>query len=88
MVLNMLYDKEFLKELDKTKYKSKLSSYHTKDYPAKEDPFTSFLSISKDQVKTWMFAEELGDYQKYLMELQKVMKSTGVQARIPYRVEI
>lgn len=68
--------------------KGKLTSYYTKEYPAKEDPFTSLLSTSKEKVKMWMFAEELGEYQKYIFEMQKVLKNTGIQARIPYSVEI
>lgn len=68
--------------------KGKLSSYYTKEYPAKQDPFASIFSTSKDKIKTWMFAEELGEYQKYLMELKKVMNQTGIQARLPYAVEI
>lgn len=68
--------------------KGKLTSYYTKEYPAKEEPFTAILSTSKEKIKTWMFAEELGDYQKYLMELKKVMKNTGIQAKLPYSIEI
>ena len=69
-------------------YKGKLTSYYTKEYPVKQEAFASIFSTSKDKIKMWMFAEELGDYQKYLIELQKVMKTSGIQARIPYAVEI
>lgn len=68
--------------------KGKLTSYYTKDYPAKEDPFASIFSMSKDKVKMWFIREELGEYQKYLLEIQKLMKNTGIQARLPYTVEI
>ncbi|MCA5004474.1 signal peptide peptidase SppA [Sphingobacterium bovistauri] len=68
--------------------KGKLTSFYTKEYPAKEDPFASILSTSKEKVKMWMFEEELGEYQKYILELQKLMKNTGIQARIPNDIEI
>jgi len=68
--------------------KGKLTSYYTKEYPAKEEPFASILSTSKDKIKAYMIGEELGEYQKYISELQKVMQNTGIQARLPYSIEI
>ena len=68
--------------------KGKLTSYSTKEYPKNEEPFAALLSNSKEKIKMWMFAEELGDYQKYLMEMNKVLTNTGIQARIPYTIEI
>lgn len=68
--------------------KAKLKNYSLVELPKKEDPFASILSSSKDKIKMWLFAEELGDYQKYLMDVTKVLKHTGIQARLPYQIEI
>ena len=68
--------------------KGKITSYYTKEYPAKEEPFASILSTSKDKIKAYMIGEEFGEYQKYIGELQKIMQNTGIQARIPYAIEI
>ncbi|TDQ81283.1 signal peptide peptidase SppA [Sphingobacterium yanglingense] len=68
--------------------KASLKDYQIVELPEKEDPFTSILSSSKDKVKMWLFGEELGDYQKYLLDVTKVLKHTGIQARLPYQIEI
>lgn len=68
--------------------KGKLDSYYVKEYPQSESPFSSIFTTSKDKIRMWMIGEDLGEYYKYLKELQKLTKHTGIQARIPYTVEI
>lgn len=68
--------------------KAELKDYQIIELPEKQDPFASILSSSKDKVKMWLFGEELGDYQKYLLDVSKVLKHTGIQARLPYQIEI
>lgn len=68
--------------------KASLKNYQLVELPEKEDPFANILSSSKDKVKIWLFGEELGDYQKYLLDVTKVLKHTGIQARLPYQIEI
>lgn len=68
--------------------KAKLKDYQILELPEKEEPFASLLSSSKDKVKMWLFGEELGEYQKYLLDVSKVLKNTGIQARLPYSIEI
>jgi len=68
--------------------KAKLKDYEVVEYPKKADTFASLLSTSKDKIKVWLFADELGEYQKYLLELKKNVKHTGIQARLPFSVEI
>ncbi|GGH14060.1 signal peptide peptidase SppA [Sphingobacterium alkalisoli] len=69
-------------------YKAKLADYAIVELPEKEDPFSSILSTSKEKIKTWLFAEELGDYQKYIYDIRNALQHTGMQARIPYTIEI
>ncbi|MGN5955866.1 signal peptide peptidase SppA [Sphingobacterium lactis] len=68
--------------------KAKLDNYRVSEYPRMKDPFSSILSTSKEKIKMWMLEDELGDYVKYYSELKKVSKQSGIQARIPYLVEI
>lgn len=68
--------------------KAKLADYQIIELPEKKEPFANLLSSSKDKVKMWLFSEELGEYQKYLMDVSKVLKNTGIQARLPYKIEI
>ncbi len=68
--------------------KAKIKDYEVLEFPKKEDAFTSILSTSKDKIKMWLIADELGEYQKYLIELKKNLTKTGIQARLPYTVEI
>lgn len=68
--------------------KGNLTSYSIQEYPAQEKVFASLFSSSKEKIKMWMLAEELGYYQKYFMQMQGMLKNTGIQARIPYTIEI
>lgn len=68
--------------------KAKLGTYRLVSYPAVKDPFASLLSTSKERIKMWMMADELGEYRTYIEQLRNVAKSSGVQARMPYTLEI
>lgn len=68
--------------------KGKIDTYKVVEYPVKEDAFSQLLSTSKDKIKLWFFKEELGDYQKYLLDVKKNLTQTGIQARLPYAIEI
>ncbi|NGF58089.1 signal peptide peptidase SppA [Parapedobacter sp. SGR-10] len=68
--------------------KAELKDYKVVELPEKKDPFANLLSTSKDKIKNWMLEDEIGEYQRYLIDLKKVLTNTGIQARIPYTVEI
>jgi len=68
--------------------KAKLKDYKVAEYPSKETGFWAVLSGSKDQIKMWFLEDELGDYHRYLMDAKKVLKQSGIQARLPYSIEI
>ena len=68
--------------------KAKITDYRVAEYPRTKDPFAEIWSVSKEKVKAMMIDEELGDYGKYLKELKKAVGHTGIQARIPYLIEI
>ncbi len=68
--------------------KANLVNYRVSEYPRAKDPFASIWSTSKEKIKMWMLEDEMGDYVKYLSELKRITQQTGIQARIPYLVEI
>ncbi|WP_336828873.1 signal peptide peptidase SppA [Sphingobacterium multivorum] len=68
--------------------KAKLSNYKVSQYPEKEDPFTSILNNSKEKVQVWVAKEQMGEYYRYFDVVRKATAQTGVQARMPYSVEI
>lgn len=68
--------------------KAKITDYRVAEYPRTKDPFAEIWSVSKEKVKAMMIDEELGDYGKYLKELKKAVGHTGIQARLPYLIEI
>lgn len=68
--------------------KAGLKDYKISEYPAKEDAFLGVLSSSKDKIKMWFYEEELGSYKRYFLDMKKVLQQTGIQARLPYNVEI
>lgn len=69
-------------------YKAELDDYEVVELPKKEDPFASLFATSKDKIKAWVLKDEIGEYQKYLIDIKKILTNTGIQARIPYTVEI
>ncbi|WP_293955542.1 MULTISPECIES: signal peptide peptidase SppA [unclassified Sphingobacterium] len=68
--------------------KAKLSNYKVFQYPEKEDPFTSILNNSKEKVQVWLAKEQMGEYYRYFDVMKKATAQTGIQARLPYSVEI
>lgn len=68
--------------------KANLTKYKVSQYPEKEDPFTSILNNSKEKVQVWVAKEQMGEYYRYFDVMKKATAQTGVQARLPYSVEI
>ena len=68
--------------------KAKLENYRLVYYPNAKDPFSSLLGTSKEKIKAWMLGDELGEYRQYVEQLQTITRSSGIQARMPYTIEI
>lgn len=68
--------------------KAGLKDYKIAEYPAKEESILTMLKGSKDQVKMWLLQDELGEYQRYLFNMKQTLNNTGIQARVPYTIEI
>lgn len=68
--------------------KAELKDYRIMYYPTLKDPFASLLGTSKERIKMWMLDDELGEYRQHIEQLRTIVKSSGIQARLPYTVEI
>ena len=68
--------------------KAGLDSYRVMEYPRSKDPFASLFGASKEKIKIWFLEDELGEQVHYIKELRRVLQNTGIQARIPYSIEV
>lgn len=65
-----------------------LTDYSTVEYPKAVDPFQQFLNELQGNKEASVLKEVLGDqYPKY-EQLKEIQKIRGIQARIPYLIEI
>lgn len=67
---------------------AKIDTYRVMEYPREKDPFSSLFSTSKEKIKMWLVNDELGEYAQYLKRMKDVVKTKGVQARVPYQLDI
>src|SRR5690606_31969959 len=51
-------------------------------------PFDSFLGASSDRISTWLSQRELGEYYRYYRDLKSGLQLRGIQARLPFTLEI
>lgn len=68
--------------------KANLKDYKVVEYPEVIDPIKSFISEGKDRIKTYYTKQELGENYTMYKEMKKVLGMTGIQARMPFAVEI
>jgi protease-4 len=62
--------------------------YSVRELPLLEDPYTKILSQLSGDIRINILKKELGESVKYYNLLQEVKDLTGIQARIPYFIEI
>ncbi|MBK6626252.1 MAG: signal peptide peptidase SppA [Flavobacteriales bacterium] len=68
-----------------------LESYRTVGYPEQEDLFKSLMKSLNTQASTYVEREVLGldpDVVRQARELQRVKQATGIQARMPFSIEV
>lgn len=68
--------------------KAGLKEYKLVDYPAQKDPLKELFDDSADKVRTYFTKQELGENYNYYQKMQSVIKTTGIQSRMPYEVVI
>ncbi len=65
-----------------------IESYRTVNFPKLKDPFQQILDELQGNVRASIIKQELGTEYKYYKALKNLTEMEGVQARIPYEVEI
>jgi len=68
--------------------KAKLKEYRIVEYPAKIDPIKSLLDDATDNVRIYYAKKEFGENFNLYQQLKKAMVNAGVQARMPFEVNI
>lgn len=65
-----------------------IEKYLIIEYPVLEDPYTKLLAGLTGEVRMRILEKELGGYARYYSELKEIISISGVQARLPYFIEI
>lgn len=65
-----------------------VSEYSVKEYPVLEDPYAKLIAGLTGDIKMKLISRELGINLKYYREMQEAGTLSGIQARLPYFVEI
>jgi signal peptide peptidase SppA, 67K type len=68
--------------------KADLENYRIVRYPAIKSPFESLLGGSTDRISAWLGRQAWGDYYRYIERVQHVLHMRGMQARLPFTLEI
>jgi len=68
--------------------RAKIIDYTIKNLPEIEEPFAKFIKNLTDDTKASFLNSELGDDYKYFQLYKKVQHMKGIQARLPYEIEI
>jgi len=69
-------------------HKAGLETYRIVRYPAIKSTLESLLGRSTDRISAWFGQRELGDYYRYLEQVKTALQQRGIQARLPYTLEI
>jgi protease-4 len=65
-----------------------VENYTVKELPVFEDPYTRIISQLSGEVKMSILKKELGESVKYYNMVQELKGMSGIQARLPYFIEI
>ncbi|HUX95470.1 MAG TPA: signal peptide peptidase SppA [Bacteroidales bacterium] len=65
-----------------------IEKYKIKELPVLEDPYTRLLSQLSGEVRMNILNKELGESLVYYKNLLEIKNMTGIQARLPYFIEI
>lgn len=68
--------------------KAKLKEYKVVEYPEKIDPLKSLLSNAKENISIYYTKKELGENYLLYKEMQKAIKSAGIQTKMAYEIKI
>jgi len=65
-----------------------LEHYRVTNLPELKDPFEQFIEELGGNVETRIMQRRLGERYRYYQQMNEIMKMEGIQARIPYAIEM
>ncbi len=65
-----------------------LETYSIRELPVVEDPYTKLLNQLTGEIKMNLLRKEFGESLKIINELAEIRNLSGIQARLPYFIEI
>ena len=65
-----------------------VESYSIRELPVLEDPYTKILSQLSGEIRISILKNELGESVKYYKMFQEIKDMSGIQARLPYFIDI
>jgi protease-4 len=65
-----------------------IDTYSIRELPVAEDPLTRILSQLSGEIKLRILKNELGEYKKFFDEIKEIKDLSGIQARLPYFIEV
>jgi len=65
-----------------------IEDYSIKEYPVAEDPYKKLLASLTGDVKLKTAIKKFGETARYLEQINEISLMTGIQARLPYLIEI
>ena len=68
--------------------KAGVEKYRTIGLPELKDPFEQLMKEFTGNVKASVLKNEMGNSYKYYREFENVKDMQGIQARIPYKINI
>jgi protease IV len=67
---------------------AKLKNYRITELPRLEAPLDRLIEELSDDIKMKFIKEELGTEYKYVIQYRNVLKYQGIQARIPFEIDV
>ena len=64
------------------------SLYSVRELPAVEDPYTKIINQLSGNIRMNLLKKELGESFRYYNEIKEISTISGIQARLPYFIEI
>src|SRR5512133_2970067 len=65
-----------------------IESFSVRELPVLEDPYTRILTQLSGEIRMSVLKKELGESVKFYNILQEVKEMSGIQARLPYYIDI
>ncbi len=68
--------------------KAGLSDYAIVELPKQPSPLEMLLSSFSEEIRTRAVRKEMGEFYRHYRQLESVMTMQGIQARLPYEIEL